>query len=635
MSETPLRHCRFESFHLDVQTRELRAGDGSVVALTGKAFDTLCCLIENRDRVVGKDELLAAVWPGRVVEENNLTQAISALRRALGSEHRYIATVSGRGYRFVAEVQTGDVAVPETPAQPKAVAKHWNRTIASAVLLGLLTVLAVLVWQWREPPSTPAPPAQQALAVLPFRNLSPEPHDDILELGFADTLIARISHATSLRVRSFGSSLRAAGANPEPLDAGRQLGADYVLEGSIQREGQRVRVNARLLAVSDGRALWSGTVDEAVDRAFALQDGVAAAVTSALALKLPVPDRSPCDGANVEAYRAYLSGRYQLTRPSAARMRQALAEFRRAIDLDPTCSRAYAGIAFVYRSLAMTGDQDPNINFPLAKAAVKQALAINPELAEAYASQGFIGFWYDWDWADAEASFKRAIELNPSLADARIAYAHLLNNIGRNDEAAMQAHQAVALDPLSPLINTLASSFVERAGHAEEARQALQRALELDPNFFVALLVRGGMSIVEHDYAGAIADLRRARELCGDCSQVVAVLGEAYARAGDRDAAAQVLADLERRERAGYMPATSLAAVRNAMGDSEGALDLLERAYQQRDIRMSFLKVDEHWDNLRTLPRFKALAQRMGLDGERARTVDPASGGERSEEVRH
>ena len=635
MSETPLRHCRFEAFRLDVQTRELRAGDGSVVALTGKAFDTLCCLIENRHRVVGKDELLAAVWPGRVVEENNLTQAISALRRALGSEHRYIATVSGRGYRFVAEVQTGDAAIPEAAPQPRPVAKpRGRRTIALGVLLCLLAALAVLAWQRREPPSTSAPAAQQALAVLPFRNLSPEPRDDILELGFADTLIARISHSTTLRVLSFGSSQRSAGANPEPLDAGRQLGADYILEGSIQREGDRLRVNARLLAVSDGRAIWSGTLDESIDRAFTLQDGVAAAVTSALALKLPVPDRSPCDGANVEAYRAYLSGRYQLTRPSAARMRQALTEFRRAIDLDPTCARAYAGMAFVYRSLAMTGDQDPQLNFPLAKAAVKQALAINPELAEAYASQGFIAFWYDWDWAGAETSLKHAIELNPSLVDARLAYAHLLNNIGRNDEAAIQARQAVALDPLSPLINTLASSFVEHAGHADEARQGFQRALDLEPDFWIALLARSGTLIHKHDYAGAVADLRRARELCGDCSQVVAVLGEAYVLAGDRDAAMQVLADLERRGRAGYMPATSLATVRNALGDTEGALDLLERAYQQRDIRMSFLKSDERWDNLRTLPRFEALMQRMNLAGDRGSLIREAPGAQ-SEEVRH
>jgi serine/threonine-protein kinase len=216
-----------------------------------------------------------------------------------------------------------------------------------------------------------------------------------------------------------------------------------------------------------------------------------------------------------------------------------------------------------------------------------------------------------------------------------MAYAHLLSNIGRYDEATIQARQAVALDPLSPLVNTLAASFVRNAGHIDEAQRGMHRALELEPDFWIALLAGSRILTEKHDYAGAIADLRRARELCGDCSQVVAVLGRAYALAGDRDDAAQILAELEQRGRAGYMPATSLATVRNALGDSEGALDLLERAYEQRDIRMSFLKVDERWDNLRTLPRFEALMQRMGLDGDRARIVDPENTGQESEKVRH
>lgn len=617
MPDTPPRYRRFGDYCLDTQTRELRAGDGSAVPLTAKAFDTLSCLIDNRQRVVGKDELLAAVWPGRVVEENNLTQAISALRRALGSEHRYIVTVPGRGYRFVADVEDTDDA-PATASIARA-AVGRRRTIAVAASLLMLVALAVAVWQLREPPSLPLTgPAQQTLAVLPFRSLSPGPRDELLELGLAETLIARISSSTPLRVRSLSSSQRFSGSKQDPLNAGRQLGATYVVEGTTQRDGGRVRVNARLLAVRDGSALWSGTFDERIDRAFTLQDGIATAVTAALELKLgalPVHGRSPCDGANAEAYRAYLTGRYQLTRPSAARMRQALDAFRRAIDLDPTCARAYAAMASAYRTLAVTGDQDPQQMFPLAKAAVKQALAIDPNLAEAHASQGFIHFLYDWDWAAAEASFKRAIELNPSLAEAHMSYAHLLSNTGRREEAVLHARQAVSLDPLSPLINTLASNFVAVAGHANEARQGWEKALELEPDFWIALLSRSGSLMARRDYAGAIADLRQARQLSGDSSQVLAALGLAYAAAGDRDAAVHVLRDMERRDRAGYMPATSMAAVRNALGDSEGALDLLERAYQERDIRMAFLRVDARWNNLRTLPRFQALAQRMGLLG--------------------
>jgi serine/threonine-protein kinase len=619
MPDRSSRHRYFDGFCLDTQTRELRAGDGSVLPVGAKAFDTLCCLIDHRHRVVSKDELMAAVWPARVVEENNLTQAVSALRRVLGSEHRYILTVPGRGYRFIADVREDDAAattvVNPLTAAP-AVLPVWRRSMAVGALLFMLALFAVAAWRAREPsPATLALP-QTAVAVLPFRSLSPGPRDELLELGLAETLIARISASTQLRVRSLASSQRFAGLQQDPIDAGRQLGAAYVLEGTTQRDGEYVRVNARLLDVADGRAIWSGTFDEKIDRAFTLQDGIAAAVASALASNIgasPVDSRSPCDGANAGAYRAYLSGHYQLNRPSAARMRQALAAFRRAVDIDPTCARAYAGMAYAYRALAMTGDQDPQTYFPLAKAAVKQALALDPDLAEAYASQGFIRFWHDWDWAGAEASFKRAIELNPSLAEAHMGYAHLLSNLGRKDEAVLHARQAVTLDPLSPLINTLASNFIVMAGHGGEARQGWEKALELDPDFWTALLSRSGMLMSRGDEAGAIADLRRASELSGGNSQVLAALGMAHVSAGDYFAAEQILRDMERRDGEGYVPATSVAALRNALGDSEGALDLLERAYEERDIRLTFLKVDARWNNLRAQPRFQALEQRMQL----------------------
>ena len=635
MSDTSRRYHRFGDYYLDTQARELRAGDGALVPLTAKAFDTLSCLIDNRQRVVGKDELLTTVWAGRVVEENNLTQAISALRRALGSEHRYIVTVPGRGYRFVADVEDAADAPARDTATPVPVPHRFDRrrAIALGALLFMLALFAVSAWRMREPVVPPVKPSQQTLAVLPFRSLSPGPRDELLELGLAETLIARISGSTQLRVRSLTSSQRFAGARQDPLDAGRQLGAAYVIEGTTQRDGDQVRVNARLLDVTDGRAIWSGTFDEQIDRAFTLQDGIAAAVASALAFKisaLPAGSRSPCDGANAEAYRAYLTGHYQLNRPSAARMRQALAAFRRAIDLDPTCARAYAGMAYAYRALAMTGDQAPREIFPLAKAAVKQALAIDPGLAEAYASQGFIRFWYDWDWAGAEASFKRAIELNPSLAEAHMGYAHLLSNIGRRKEAVLHAREAVVLDPLSPLMNMLASNFTMIAGNTGEARQGREKALELEPDFWAALLSRSAMLMARGDYASAITDLRRASELSGGNSQVLAALGMAHVSAGDYDAAEQILQDMEARDRDGYVPATSLAAVRNALGDSEGALDLLERAHQERDIRLTFLKVDARWNNLRTEPRFQALVQHMSLAASPAtaaiRTARPVQG---------
>ncbi len=623
MPDSISRHLRFGTYCLDTQTRELRAGGAAPVALTAKAFDTLCCLIDHRERVVSKDELMNAVWPGRVVEENNLTQAVSALRRALGNENRWIVTVPGRGYRFVGDVDEVGVTGPDVAGDPGTLTAlpalpmlDPRRVIALGALLFMLALFAASAWRIRQPVIPAVPVAHQTLAVLPFRSLSPGPRDELLELGLAETLITRLSTSTPLHVRSLASSGRFAGTPQDPLDAGRQLGAAYVIAGTSQREGRQVRVNARLLAVADGRAVWSGTFDEGLDRAFMLQDGIAAAVASALAFELrvaPPGSRSPCDGTNPDAYRAYLTGHYQLNRPSANRMRQALGAFRRAIDLDPTCARAYAGMAYAYRALAMTGDQDPRETFPLAKAAVQQALAIDPELAEAYASQGFVRFWYDWDWAGAEASFKRAIELNPSLAEAHMGYAHLLSNLGRRKEATDEARQAVLLDPLSPLVNTLASNFSVIGSQRSDARQGWEKALELDPDFWTALLSRSGTKLSAGDHAGASADLLRASAVSGGNSQVLAALAMVHVSAGDRSAAVQILHELEVRDRAGYVPATSLAAVRNALGDTAGALDLLERAYEERDIRLVFFKVDARWNNLRTHPRFQLLARRLDL----------------------
>lgn len=625
-------HLVFDDYRLDPANRELRDGAGAPVALTGKAFDVLLYLIAHRGRLVGKEELLAAIWPGRVVEDNNLTQAVSALRRALGTgagDQRYVLTVPGHGYRFVAAVRETaspkDDAVSSQPAVGKPEPRFptpSRRVVFMGGSLFAAALFAVAAWRLETPAPAPlrAPvpgDASATLAVFPFRSLGGD-RDELLDLGLAETVIARVSGSTKLRVRSLASTRRSAGADRDPLDAARLLGAAYVVEGATQRSGDRVRVNARLLAVRDGSTLWSGTFDERIERVFTLQDGIATAVATALALKLDdattARGRSPCDGADAEAYRAYLTGRHQLDRPSAARMRQALAAFRRAIDLDPTCARAYAGMAYAYRAAAMTGDQDPREIFPLAKAAVKQALAIDPDLAEAYASQGFIRFWHDWDWAGAEASFERAIALNPSLAEAHLAYALMLNNLSRFDEARQRVEQARELDPLSPLINTFEAWILANAGRGDAARRRLEQALALDPDFWIALLTRSGMALAEHDYAGAISDLRRARALSGDSTQVLMVLGEAHAQAGERAQTEQILRDLERRDRAGYVPATSLAALHNALGDTPRTLDLLEQGALQRDVRMSFLGIDRRWNNLRDQPRFRALMQRLHLE---------------------
>jgi DNA-binding winged helix-turn-helix (wHTH) protein/TolB-like protein/Tfp pilus assembly protein PilF len=635
MAESAPRHYHFDGFHVDTLARVVRNGDGVPVALTAKAFDVLRYLIEHRDRLVGKDELLDAIWAGRVVEENSLTRAVSALRHALGvgaGDHRYVVTVPGHGYRFVADVHADDVggghlcadAIAEEPTGDAAAAipafataaRRWPMLLGAALALALVAVVA---WSTREPATPIAAQGYTTLAVLPFRSLSAGARDPMLELGLADTVIARLSQVRSLRVRSLASAERVAAGTPDPLGAAQKLGASYVVEGATQRNGERVRVTVRLLAAPAGTAVWSGTFDERIDRVFTLQDGIAGAVASALALPPQTAlARSPCEGADPTAFRAYLAGRYLAQRPTPERITQSIAAFQRALARDPACAPAYVGIAQMYRGMVITGDRAPREVFPLSEAATDAALRIDPDSAGALAGQVFTQSWFDWDWARAEVSARRAVDANPSLPDAQFAYAHLLVTLGRFDEGLARARQARELDPLSPLVNAVEGGFLGAAGRPQQAQARLQHALELEPDFWIALLIRGGMALDSGDATAAKKDLQRAVERSHGNSQAMAVLAIAYVAAGERGRAEEILHALERRAQTRYVPATALAAVLNALGRTDAALDQLERAHADRDVRLAFLKVDARWNNLRGEPRFRALAARVGLPGGRA-----------------
>lgn len=499
-------------------------------------------------------------------------------------------------------------------------AAPWSLPLAAGVaLVAAVVLLGFNVRGLWERSSGTGARRIESIAVLPFSATSPGSGDPLLELGLAETLITRLSANSSLRVRSLASAQRFAGPQRDAIDAGRQLGAAYVVEGSTQRHGDRVRVNARLLTVPDGTTVWADTFDEAIDSVFTLQDAIASAVTAGLTLRadaMPARDRSPCEGADAEAYRALLTGRYLTMRPSAARLLDAIAAFRRAIDLDPSCARAYAGLAWAHRGQMIAGDGDPREFVPLAMAAAQQAIAMDPSSAEAYTSRGFIEFWHNWDWTAAETSFRRAIALDPSSANAHYAYAHLLVNLARFDAGLDQMRQARELDPLSPLISTLEAGFLSAANRPDAARQGLERVLVLEPDFWVALFVRGGLALDRGELRSAIADLSRAGELSGESSPVLALLAMAYAAAGDRNMARAILEELEARARAGYVPTTSLAAAHLGLGDTERALDLLEQAYSERAVHLAFLKIDARWNGLRAEPRFKAWSRRLGLEAD-------------------
>ena len=613
----------FEGFRVDAHARQLLDAAGQPLPLTAKAFDVLMHLIEHRDRVVGKDELMAHVWSGRVVEENNLNQAVSALRRAFGTgagDHRYIVTVPGHGYRFVAQVDGGvdDVPPSQTPALTAAdarTASHRRGWIVAAVAAAALLLPAFLFWP-RPAHSPPTAANTATLAVLPFRALPSAASDELLELGMAETLIARLSQAGALQVRSLDASRRL--RSQDPMDAGRQLRVAYVVTGSTQRQGGRMRVTVRLLHVPDGRTLWAGTFDEQRDRVFALQDAIAEAVAGALTVKVvrTAQRHSPCDGDNVEAYRAYLSGRYVLSRPTVERLSEAEAALGRAIELDPTCARAHAVRAQLRLQQLSLTEHDPGEQYRLAWADVNRALELDPRLADAYVARGLIQVGYYWDATQAEASLARALELDAGSASVHAAYADVLATAGRDERAALHLWRAQVLGPLSPWGTLIAAAWLYRIDPVA-AQALLARTLEAEPGYWFALWQRAAWARNQGHLAEAIADLEQAARNSGRNSRVLSSLARTYMAARQPERARALLQEMEQRQRQGYVHPSALAITYYELGDDAHALDQLERAYTQRDLRIANLGDDPYWQRLHANPRFQALARRAVLKSDR------------------
>lgn len=605
--------------------------EGRSETLEPRVMQVLVALAQARGRIVTREELIARCWDGRVVGEGAIHRVTSRIRHLasdLGAGSFQLENIPRVGYRIV-EGETPPLPPVEAADPPPAAAAQAapapaqrRRMSLLAVLAVVLALLATAIW-WPHPPAQSVSGTSQmpTLAVLPFRTLSPGPRDELMELGMAETLIARLSASDAIRVQALGSIRQLEREHQDALQVGRTLKADYVVDGAVQVRQDRIRVNARLLSVPHGTVAWSDTFDADTGTVFGLQDDIAAAVSQALAVKLPaagLAHRSPCDGGDADLYRQYLGARHLLSAPVPDRLHRAIAMFRNILERDPLCARAWAGQAFAWRTLAIIGENPPAQSFPLAEAAIGHALALDPDLVEAHAETGFKRFWYDWDWAGSEQALLRAIALNPSSVDARRAYAHLLSNLGEGERALEQMEMARRLDPMSPLNNALYGQFMAAAGRTGDARRQLDHTLQLAPDFWIALLHLGGMEMQRGDFDAAIASLTRATEHSQGNAVALSALAAAHAKAGQRDRAEAILRELEQRAASGYVRPSRLAAVEVALGRHERALDLLEQAHAERDLGLTFLRVDSGWNPLRQEPRFIALSERMGLYAEHA-----------------
>jgi TolB-like protein/Flp pilus assembly protein TadD len=518
--------------------------------------------------VVTKEELLQRVWPDTFVEEANLSVNVSALRKALGAGeggHAYIQTIPRRGYRFVAP-----------PAEA-------GRT----------------------------PPRRPSIAVLPFRELSPSRGEEYLGVGTSVALISRLGRLSGIVVRPTSAILKYVDTPADPRDAARELRVDAVVEGTVQRSGNRVRVTVHLVRVEEEGAAWSGSFEEEMTSLFAVQDAAAEQVARALDVELRGADRAVLarrDTGDVLASQSYLKGRYFWSRFTGEWMGRAFACFQDAVERDPRYALPHAGLADAYLALGFSGLLAPAEAWPLAEESARTALRLDESLADAHISLAFVRLFRDWDWESARVSFERALDLSPSAA-AHQWYGVFLAMGGRLDDARREIERAAELEPLSIVTGALRGFQWNLAGDPARELEQFRATVELDPNHFLG---HWGLGLA-YEHAGrmeeSVASLRRAAALAGDNPIVTAVLARAEALAGRGDEARRILAAMDS---PGTHPSEyQRAAAELALGEPEEALRRLEGAAVAREPWMVLVRVDPMLRALHGRPRFEALARQV------------------------
>ena len=607
-------HYEFGDFALDVGEQcLLRRDTGQTIVLTTKVFETLLYFVEHAGETLDKDVLLRSIWPGVVVEENSLTQNVSTLRQALGEargENRYIATVARRGYRFVAKVTRRDGAMEPSVAASPAAARRPRLLLVAAAAVSIVVIAAIIFFASATRPRETAPLAARTLAILPFKPLLPAERNESLELGMAESLISHLSQPGRQAISPLSSVRRYGALDQDPIAAGRELGVDTVLDGSLQRSGNRLRVAARLLRVADGQQLWAQSFDQDFTTIFDVQDTIAARVAQAISAGQGVGStRGTPYTQDSGAYALYASGQFAWARQTEPSLLQAIGFFEQAIARDPNYALAYASLADTYALLGVFGMRAPREVFPKARSAVEKALSIDPDLAAAHSALGHIKMMYEHDWDGAAREYARALQIDPSLA---VAYHRrgLLYAIQGDIEHALQANaRAQQLEPLWLAPKGAAGNFLYLAGRYDESIQLCEKILALDEGADNArsFLIRN--LLVKGDYERALAEYdRRPLQMPGSNAH----RAQALALSGQRAAA---LAELDRvlkfsKER--YVPAYDIALIYAALADTENTFLWLDRAVEDRSTLMVFLARDPMFDAFHSDPRWNALVQRVG-----------------------
>jgi len=647
LTDEALGAVEFGRFRLLPHRRELRA-DGVAVELGGRAFDVLMVLTEARGGLVTKDEILSRVWPDTVVEENNLVVQISALRKAFGEDRDFIRTVSGRGYRFVADIRTSAAEAAQSAASsnlPTPVSGFIGRETESENISNLpigivdlidvseaprrllrpflwrlfgfgLALVVVTSFSWILYSRNRASPEIRSIAVLPFESLSGDASQDYFADGMTDELITDLGQISALRVISRTSVMTYKRVRKLLPEVARELDVEAVVEGTVLRSGERVRITAQLIAVPVERHIWAHSFEGDLPETLALQNSVARAIAEQIGAAVNQKEQAALQNpkvVNPEAYEAYLKGRYFWNKRTGDGLKKAIDYFDRAIEKDPNFAKAYTGLA---DSNALSGDWEygilsPQDAFPKAKAAATKALALDDSLAEAHTSLAFIIDLYEWDWEAAEKEYKRAIALYPGYATAHHWYAWHLIVTGRSSEGIAQLRTAESLDPLSLIISADLADALCIAHLYDESVQQSRRTLEMDPDFAIAHYELGQAYEQKHMHNEAIEEFQRAIQLSGENEIFNANLAYAYAASGRREEALKTVKDLEDRQNRHSSTDANIALIYVGLGDRDQAMMWLDKAYQARFNPSILLR--PAFDPLRSDSRFQELLRRIGL----------------------
>jgi len=614
--ENPAKQVvRFGVFDLDIAARQLRKS-GSRIKLQDQPFQILEALVARHGELVTRDELRQQLWRSDtfVDFEHGLNIGISRLREALddaADNPRFIETIPRRGYRFIAPVQWAQAAV-ETPAPAPNPPKEPNRphvprkyavALVAVLLAAVLTGLYVYAKRVRTPASSVVPPIQ-SIAVLPLMNLTGDVGQEFFADAMTEALTTELGKLSSLRVISRTSAMQYKQTRKSVPEIARELSVDAVVEGSVQRSGDRVAITAQLIYAPTDRHLWAQSYERDLRDVLSMQREVADQITYEVQAKMSARESRPIvHKVNPEAYENYVLGRYAWQTRSRESLLRAVSYFQKAIDKDPNFALAYSGEAEAYIPLAMLALMPPREYFEKAREAATKALALDDSLAEAHNALAAV-LMSDYRWQDSEREYKKAIELNPNYATAHHWYAFLLEALGRQSANLSQRKLAHQLDPL----NLAASGAVGNAyfylGEYDQAIAEYQRALELNPDFSMTRACLGEAYLAKKMYPEAIAEFTKAGDLGS--------LGYSYAVSGNRPKAREILAKLSLESKSRYVSPQEHALVLAGLGENEEAIAWLERA-ERENVSLDHLNVDHEFSSLHSNPRFQQLLRRTGL----------------------